>query len=510
MTYNILIIDDEWQDRKEAYDHLAEKIRNHGFAVHFDYLTEGTRAALSAKWQQGGYSSVISDAILNIQWPITIRDVADIIDNETPMAVVSVRWGSDNIGEVRRAFEKPNCRTFLHWRDIEGDETNGYARRGDIGYPIESIIRMLADSKKLDINHNLDQNEELRIVHISDVHAKRQQQEDEQDFEQRMINDAQNCARVILNHWNDKSPAFIAFSGDVTEYGSPEQYKMAEKWIEYFFKRLNMGELPSRKLLYVPGNHDINIRLAIASRIEPNIVNNILNPEITDTEQQSDLVNYAFIPFRNYLSRIANCPLLDDNPESQQFGWIESKFRHLGVIFYGVNTSQPSSSTLPKPHIDLKSLNQLGEHLHKFSETDHAVVVGLGHHSPVAVAQNDGAVDNLSDFKRFFLGLGKTHIFLHGHVHETRVEDVAIDQSRLIVSGAPSFAEGANRRPEDTLRGINLLTLQRENNKVKSLKIDTYNWLGGSLQMMPNGTKRFALQGNNFVPMEIVEQSHTH
>ncbi len=500
MRFNMLIIDDEWQDRKGAYNNLVAEIRKSGFDIAFDFFEGDCRADLQAKFQLGGFSAIITDAILNIKWPrLTIRDVADIIDDEIPMAVLSGRWGADNIQEVRYAFEKPNCRTFLHWRDIEGDEENGYGQRGEIAYARESIIRMLSESKGLDVNLDVDPDEELRIIHISDIHARRGAEEGDDEFEQRMLNEAQSCAHVILKHWNRKKPAFIAFTGDVTEYGSPYQYNMAEKWINYFFDRLGMGKLPSRKLLYVPGNHDVNVRLAAAARISLDIRGNELRPQIMDEVQQQELVNYAFSPFRDFLSRISCCPLFEEKIQTSNFGWIETRFRHLGIIFYGVKTSIPSPFNLPERKIDLKILRHLGEQLEKISGK-HPIVIGLGHHSPVPTTQPDGAVSNLDDIKRFFLGPGKTHIFLHGHCHEARIEDVDLGQLRLVVSGAPSLSEEARKRPEDTLRGFNLLTLHRKDNKVTSLRIDTFSWLTSNLQEMPQLARSYKLQDNNIVP----------
>lgn len=499
MKINVLIIDDEWQDRKKAYEYLEKIIIKSGYDIRFDFFQGDCRSDLQAKYLKGGYSAVITDAILNIKWPtLTIRDVADIIDDDIPMAVLSGKWGADNINEVRFAFKKPNCRTFLHWRDIDGDENMGYGKHGEIEYARESIIRMLSESEGLDVNLDLDAGDDIRIVHISDVHARIGSMEGGDEFEQRILNDVQNCAYIILEHWGNKRPTFIAFTGDVADYGSQDQYNIAEKWIGYFIDRLRMGSLPSRKLLYVPGNHDINISLATAARIRLNIQKEELRPEIMDEIQQHNLINYSLFPFYNYLSRITDCPLLTKDYQMQNFGWLETRFRHLGIVFYGVKTSKPSSFTLPERKIDLDVLRQLGEKINAISN-ENPIVIGLGHHSPVPVAQADGAVTNISDLKKYFLGLGKTHIFLHGHCHETKIEDYPIGSSRLVLSGAPSLSEEAKRRPEDTLRGFNLLTLHRKNNKINSMKIDAYSWIGGSPQLMSNLSRSYVFENDKFI-----------
>jgi len=371
MRHNILIIDDEWSDRRDAYDKLAEEIRRRypGFEVVFLYQEKDDRSDLLIKLRDNKFSAVITDAVLTGKWEnISIRNVVEVVPDATPIAVVSYRWDETNAQEMRYAWAKPNCRTFLHWRDIDtykgehGQEQN--TKRGQIEYAIESIVYMLADREKLDPHLNLDSGEELRIVHISDLHTKQISSEQNEDAVQRIFNKAQTCATAILKHWKNKSPAFIAFTGDVSEYGSPAQYEMAHKWIQYFYKCLGQGELPARNILYVPGNHDVNLRIASSARvsIQPDKSGSI-NAVFNNHDQQPELIKYAYVPFRHFLSKITDCPLLDHDPDSDQFGWLEARFRHLGVIFYGVNTSEPSSSSLPTRKVNVGVLRRLGEKL---------------------------------------------------------------------------------------------------------------------------------------------------
>ncbi|WP_459918939.1 metallophosphoesterase family protein, partial [Desulfocicer niacini] len=497
MEHNILVIDDEWDDRSPLYDKFAAEIANRypNFNIVLVYQKKDDRADLMLNFGRNQYSAVISDAVLSGKWKnITIRDVVDIIDNKTPMAIVSSRWDLSNSQQMRHAWHKPNCRTFLHWRDIEG--------KGQIEYAIESVVFMLADKENLDPHLALAPGEELRIVHISDLHTKQVGSEKDTDAVQRIFNKAQACANAILNHWNAKPPAFIAFTGDVSEYGSPTQYEKAREWIQYFFKHLGLGELPARNILYVPGNHDVNLRLAASSRVALSIDNDsgAINPNFTDKDQQPEILNYAYVPFRNYLSKVSDCPLFDHNIDSNNFSWLEERFLHLGVIFYGLNTSVPTSSTLPERKVNVRTLTRLGEKLGEIKKNkklnNSPIIIGLGHHSPVAEAE-DGAVKNLQDFEEFFQGNGKTHIFLHGHCHNNIIKDTNLNDQRLIRSGAPSFSQLAKDRPEDTFRGFNLLTLSRRKNNITSLKVDSFGWIGPRLKCLE--TKSYEMHNGNFV-----------
>ena len=104
------------------------------------------------------------------------------------------------------------------------------------------------------------------------------------------------------------------------------------------------------------------------------------------------------------------------------------------------------------------------------------MIIGLGHHSPVA-ATGDGAVTNIDAFEKHFQGGLKTPLFLHGHSHKSLLKDLNINDVRLVISCAPTFTKPERDRPVDTLRGFNLLTLQRTGNVVKSLDAHSFGWL---------------------------------
>lgn len=475
MNFKILVIDDEWEKRKNNYKALENEItsRHSSFKVCFEFLEKPDISTLRLLIYNNNYSAIITDAVLNgnPEWVnFSINHVIDLID-DIPIAVVSERWDNTNSKEIAKAWNKKNCRTFLHWRDIDP------SGRGQVEYAIELIICMITEPKKLNTNLSLQPDEDLRIVHISDVHTSGIDQK-------RISHMAQGCANSILKYWNDKPPAFVAFTGDVTEYGSPSQYNFAYNWILDFFRHLRMQPLPSRNVLYVPGNHDVNLYLASASKMILKKDGDKIKFEMRNSIKQPDLIEYAYAPFQNFLHKVTDLPLFKNDFPNHKFSWVESSFRHLGIIFYGINTCDGfNDSSLPKRTVDVGILNRLEEELGliKHEENDQKpIIIGLGHHSPVAESE-DGAVLNLDDFRRFFQGKGKTDIFLHGHCHKGVITDEKINNERIVRSGAPSFSKESKDRPEDTLRGYNLLTIKRNNHFVTSLDISSFVWYDGSV-----------------------------
>lgn len=469
MRFQILVIDDEWKDdREKGYGQLASSLNDRGFETTLDFLKQPGRASLIAKLYNNQYTAVITDAVLDGKWPdFTIADVMDILDDTTPIAIVSERWNETNAPQIARALKKPNCRTFLHWRDIDltGD--------GQIEYSLESVLRMITDYKNIDISSQLEPDDDIRIIHISDVHTG--------GIEDKTLkNQTQACANAILRYWEGNSPTFVAFTGDVTEYGAPSQYVSAHTWISYFFKRLRLGNLPSRNLLYVPGNHDVNLCLSASSRINLSEDKNTksIKMVLNDEEIQPELIDYAYVPFRNFLAGICDCPLINKDFSDHALPWVEARFRHLGIIFYGINTAQPANAYgLPGREVNEDALASIGEELTKVIDSCEKppLVIGIGHHSPTP-AEDDGAVTNITGFKTFFQSGGKTALFMHGHSHESDINDVSISDVRLVRSCAPTFRKAETSRPADTLRGFHLLTLHREKNEVKSLEVCSFEW----------------------------------
>ena len=470
MEYQVLIIDDEWELRSTGYERLRDEItiRDSSFEIKLDFLKQPARSSLIAQLHRNQYAAVISDAVLDGKWEgFTIADVMEILDEDIPIAIVSKSWDRANAKQIARAWEKPNCRTFLHWRDIDGSED------GQIEYAIESVLRMITDHQHIDIKTRLKPDEDIRIVHISDVHTGGVSNKN-------LKLEAQECASAILAHWDEQSPTFVAFTGDVTEFGAPSQYEMAYEWIAHFIKHLNLGDLPSRNLLYVPGNHDVNLRLAAGSRIvlKKDRKDN-LSLKLEEEVTQPELIDYAYVPFRNFLTKICDCPLIKNDIKDHNLAWVESRFRHLGVVFYGLNTAQPANATgLPGSEVDPDALAIIKEELGICIDSCNSVplVIGMGHHSPVA-AGKDGAVTNLDAFKTAFQGKSRTPMFLHGHIHESILTDEKINNARLFRSGAATFTKLSKDRNEDTLRGFNLLTLHRSKHEVKSLSASSFGWV---------------------------------
>jgi len=294
MLHKIIVIDDEFKKRKKHYINLAKQISKIDSSFSLDLEFVENPSQLHIMLLNNNYSGAIVDAVLNLEWDnFYVSHALDILGTEIPIGIISDKWDQTNTEQINEALKRTNCRTFLHWRDIDKKG------KGQIDYAIRSIQNMIADHLNLDLQYKLAPDEPIKILHISDVQTG--------GVDDKALKlEANRCADSIIEELNDSSPTFIAFTGDVAEHGTPSQYLKAIEWIRYFLKRLKMNDLPARNLLYVPGNHDVNLNIAAGARVKL-IKNKKTKKEkyhLTDDIQHEDIINYAYTPFRDFLNTL--------------------------------------------------------------------------------------------------------------------------------------------------------------------------------------------------------------
>lgn len=485
MKHHILIIDDYWKRRKDNYLKLKNAIseRYSAIEVEVDFLE--THHDLEYLLRNKKYDAVILDAVLseNNGWEdFNISKALKYLGNNIPIAIISSQWDQTNSDEIAEAWKQPNCRTFLHWRDIE--ETPD----GQIVFAVTAIVSILTDPKQLNLTTKLEPNESIRIVHISDIQFG--------GFDEKNIDlEMGAVANVIEKYWKGEKPIFVILTGDVAEYGAPSQYHSALKWLKKLFNKLKMGNLPSPNFLYVPGNHDVNLCLAASPRIsitndpESNEVIMMLDDEVI--EDQKELLDHAYTPFREFINKVCGNNFPEYNLIDQSLDWVNPQFRHLGVLFYGVNTAQPANCfTLPSRKVNSKRLDDIQESLNKYSDgfDTPPLVIGMGHHNPISAIDDEG-VENPESFEIFFGRKIRTALFLHGHTHEHLLKYESQHQWRLVRSCAPSLSKPEKNRKKDTDRGFNLHELVRNNHIVTDLISTSFGW--DSSVLIQKETKKF-------------------
>lgn len=179
----------------------------------------------------------------------------------------------------------------------------------------------------------------IRILHLSDLqfggvdHSK-------------LGLEANFCADAVTTEWVN-GPTFIVITGDIAEYGLPNEYQAAETWLEALIARFTGFPFPSRQILLVPGNHDVCLPLAVGPRIRLDKKNK--TPDYKELrigsvdEGRTYLTTYALRPYQDFAARVTGRGYLQNNKGimgpaelirfQESLAWVEGGFRHLGVLF---------------------------------------------------------------------------------------------------------------------------------------------------------------------------------
>ncbi len=224
-------------------------------------------------------------------------------------------------------------------------------------------------------------------------------------------------------------PDLILVTGDLVESGKPSEFKQfkafAEATVEHF-------GLPRRRLVMIPGNHDIN-RAAAESYFK----------ECEGDERTPKLPYWPKL--RHYAAMFAE---FYTNEPDLQFSEAEPyttfEYPDLGVVVAGLN------STIADSHRADDHYGFLGElQLRHFAPklrlaADQGLLrIAAIHHHPIH-PEGDPAKQDLRDLKRF---LGPyLNLVVHGHIHEDELH--WLDNTTPIL-GVGSAGVKAPQRPEE-------------------------------------------------------------
>ena len=200
-------------------------------------------------------------------------------------------------------------------------------------------------------------------------------------------------------------PDLILLTGDLSELGKKSEFDQ----VHQFAQRLaQLVELPTRNVVLVPGNHDINRKASEAYFNECEA-----NEEQPKPPYWPKLRHYSEFFARFYEGETA-IRFTEGEP------WSFFEYPELKVVVAGLN------STMADSHRKEDHYGFLGEHqLRAFAEKlrpykeQGFLRIGAVHHD-VLHPQNDSARQDIKDLKRI---LGPyLNVVLHGHIHEEQVD----------------------------------------------------------------------------------------
>jgi predicted MPP superfamily phosphohydrolase len=104
-------------------------------------------------------------------------------------------------------------------------------------------------------------------LHISDLHMRPSNVVDSDIVLEKLLEDVEKCIQK-----DSLQPGFIILTGDISYSGKPEEYEVAQKFLD---KLLKISDLGKDRIFIVPGNHDVDRgMITTAARIIADSINN--------------------------------------------------------------------------------------------------------------------------------------------------------------------------------------------------------------------------------------------
>ncbi len=454
--YRLLIADDEIKNPaiEESYNRLlADK-----FALEFCRDIKSLQRNLTS--ELGDYHALILDINLD-NWRTSMMEVLGWVTKELPIILASSKWENDStIENLDRLMERVQFFNIIHLLAL------GQTAVGEYQKSTSNLIKFALDRHYKRSILMLGDSDPVNILHISDPqfgdqHAK---------SAELIIDDIEGLLENIGKHVH-----FLAITGDITFDGSPNSFQDAKRWLSELVKIVwGSHEHVFDRILLVPGNHDVNLRLACSDRVKYNFKTKRATTFSTDSYPQ-DHEPYGLEPFRRFAHDVTgNVQWLDQ----EKVVVVNNSFRYLGLEFLLLNSVG---------QLDPNNPNRATIEYEKFKSNVGRAGLGVFrvafcHHGPFYKAEQKEVFLNNWDDQLFpFLQSRKVRLFVHGHGHDRKVESLGEGIANAVIRVmAPTThlveKKRGERRDEKARRGLNWIQLDRKNGKVKGLTVWTYEY----------------------------------
>lgn len=516
MNSKILVVDD-LTDRKPFYKLLEEACNDPlvappSFKIELVFADDQYHAERLLHSKLYSFSAIIQDIVLTNWKGCSARDILAMVPDKMPVVLVSSQWDSEEVRSLVTDFPTKNCRMFIHWEDISNKQR---VEDGSIRRILFTLAKYIEDYKKLDYSLWLQKDDPIRILHLSDM-----QFGGFDNWLQKLH--VGHCATTIKRYWKE-GPTFIAITGDIAQRGLPQEYDAAFKWISEFVSHFSWN-IPTNRILMVPGNHDICLPLATSSmltlrekvkRTKDTGQNKGKKEYIVDFLKDSEsslinnsLIDYSLRPYLDFYNRLTTNKMLPEIADENRWKasryslpWIEARFHHLGVVFFGLNTSRPiEPRVLPSREISEVTVEEIIKELNKILENVETppLFIGLTHHYP-RYAPEEWGVKEANRFDQLFSDIPKVGLWLHGHWHQRSTSlNSTTGKARLVINSAPSLTLKESYRPPDSARGFSLIELKRKDDSVIGCEIFPIEYANGILIDRSSEGKLYEIDKNGY------------
>jgi calcineurin-like phosphoesterase family protein len=466
--YKLLVIDDDWQERKNSYTYLFDDTNS------FNIIFLESGVSDLSPIDDPTIDAIILDLYLNYpkkgngdktKIENYLREVLKYIGLKKPVVLVS------------RKFSE-----LASWANIPneyGVRVIDYFGWPEIFNPTGKIKdNSLKDTTLLRINNSLNKfynltnskkepDENISIILLSDL------QFGDPNFSDETLLSEFNLARYLAD--NSIYPDFVFILGDISYSGEPSQFDKAYEWLFTFCKKIfpKNFEAINERVFLVPGNHDVNLTLSSADYYKFDFDGYKKSEFLKIRESKlNENKRFGLYPFCDFAFSITK----DERWINRKnlLCWVNDRFVNWGLRIITLNSVSELSYEKPTLfEINEDSLKEIADKTERLSENIYTIL--LAHHGPDDLGYQRG-LNSDRKAKNLFSLINTVggNLFIHGHRH--------VPSSKYSIEYKGRFTNIINYlmvgtfnlntvRKHGSQRSFSLLELERKDSKIIDSKV---------------------------------------
>jgi 3',5'-cyclic AMP phosphodiesterase CpdA len=280
----------------------------------------------------------------------------------------------------------------------------------------------------------------VTLLHLSDLHFGRHHRFASDDGPNSLL----ERLRVDLDGLREKEglrPDLVVVSGDLAELGKKAEFEQAMRFLQRLVQTI---ELPTSRVVIVPGNHDINWHLC-KSYFEECAANDEL-----PVRPYFKKLDWFHAAFNKFYAGTKGITFAKDEP------WSFFEYPELGVVVAGLNSVIAESHEQHFGFLGEEQLRSFAAKLRPYKERGF-LRVGVTHHNPRDQRGGEETKRDQDQLKRLLAP--SLNLLLHGDFHEETEDALRVN---MPVFGVGSLGSAIEQRPEEVPNEYQLVQIRAD------------------------------------------------
>lgn len=281
----------------------------------------------------------------------------------------------------------------------------------------------------------------VTILHLSDLHFGRKHRFEQDGFGALLSRVTLDLAERAAK--DGLSPELVVLSGDFAEYGKRDEFDRAATFVRGLRAHL---QLPARRFVMVPGNHDVNWNKSRA----------YFEDRAGDGLPAEEPYFGKFAHYKRFFDAFYEGE--DGIGFTEEEPWSLFEMPDLGVVVAGMDSAFAESHRDEDHHgfLGERQIRAFAGRLRAFKERGY-LRIGVLHHDPFDKRGAAKADQDQRDFRRWLVP--ELNLVLHGDIHEETSRHLDRDVPAL---GVGSAAVGVEDRGPDVSNEYQILVVRAD------------------------------------------------